>query len=394
MLVRSFAVLCLGVSLAWTLPASAAQYSAIVIDAKTGEMLHAVEPDAVSYPASLTKMMTVFLAFEAIDAGRLTLDDELSVSAFAASQSPTRLGLAPGKMIRLEDAIKALITKSANDIAVVIAEALAGSEAEFATRMTAKARRLGMAQTAFRNASGLPNPDQISTVRDMARLSRALLTQYPHHYHYFSTAAFEFGGHSYHNHNRLLTRYDGVDGIKTGYTHASGFNLAASVERDGRRLIGVVFGGPSAKWRDDRMIALLDSAYRGGVGPSAAPGSTQVAAKAKKKSAPTVQTVSLEPQNGAAAGGAKSRGFAVQVGAFASHAAAQKAVAAARKSSPDLAKAPVAISQSELSGKLLYLARVTALSEKTAKKSCGELKKKKQACAVVRNDAQTIASIQ
>ncbi|MFM8991800.1 MAG: D-alanyl-D-alanine carboxypeptidase family protein, partial [Alphaproteobacteria bacterium] len=231
-------------------PAPKPRYAAIVVDAATGEVLHAEHPDDLRYPASLTKMMTLFMIFEAIDRKRIGFDTQWKVSAFAAGQSPTKLGLQAGRSASVRDVVLGLITKSANDAAVVAAENLAGSEPEFAQQMTQRARRLGMARTTFRNASGLPHPEQRSTAADLARLSRALVRSFPHHYHLFSTANFTHAGVTHHNHNRFMQWYDGADGLKTGYIHASGFNLAASATRNGRRLIGVVMGGPSSGWRD------------------------------------------------------------------------------------------------------------------------------------------------
>ena len=242
-------------------PAEARRYASIVIDAGTGEVLHADKPDRRAYPASLTKMMTLYLLFETVDQGRLGLNQKLPVSRRAAGMPPSKLGLKRGQSIRVKDAIKALVTKSANDVAVVVAEALGGSEQKFARLMTEKARKLGMTRTTFRNASGLPNNRQLSTARDMARLARALQRRFPHHYAVFKTKAFSYKGRRYKNHNKLLSNYAGTDGIKTGYTHASGFNLAASTVRDGRRVIAVVFGGKTAKSRDRHMRKLLDRSF-------------------------------------------------------------------------------------------------------------------------------------
>ncbi len=252
----SFAVL-----LSAAAPAEARRYASIVIDAVSGEVLHADKADRRAYPASLTKMMTLYLLFEAVDQGRLKMNQKLPVSRRAAGMPPSKIGLKRGQSIRVRDAVKALVTKSANDVAVVVAEALGGSEQKFARIMTEKARKLGMTRTTFRNASGLPNNQQLSTARDMARLAVALQRHFPHHYRVFSTKSFSYKGRKYKNHNKLLTNYSGTDGIKTGYTHASGFNLAASTLRDGRRLIAVVFGGKTAKSRDRHIRGLLDKGF-------------------------------------------------------------------------------------------------------------------------------------
>jgi D-alanyl-D-alanine carboxypeptidase len=238
-----------------------ARYAAIVMDAETGTVLHAANADTRNYPASLTKMMTLYMTFEALDQGRLTLHQRLPVSRRAQGMTPSKLYLQAGQTIRVEDAVLALVTKSANDAAVVLAEALGGEEWKFARMMTDRARTLGMNRTTFRNASGLPNRHQLSTARDMATLSRALIYDYPHYYHYFSTVRFRYNGRTYGSHNNLLDEYRGTDGIKTGYIRASGFNLAASVVRDGRRLIAVVFGGRTARSRDRHIMALLDDGF-------------------------------------------------------------------------------------------------------------------------------------
>lgn len=232
-----------------------------MIDVETGRVLSATNADAITYPASLAKMMTLYLVFEALNAGRLRPDQYLPVSSEAASRSPTKLGLRPGESIAVQDLILGLVTRSANDAAAVLAEGLAGSEPAFAEQMTRRARQLGMTSTVYRNASGLPNPDQYTTARDQAQLALALYRDFPREYRYFATRQFYFRGSVIHNHNHLLDSYDGADGIKTGYIRASGYNLAASAVRDGRRLIGVVMGGPSAGSRDREMAALLDRGF-------------------------------------------------------------------------------------------------------------------------------------
>ena len=232
-------------------------YAAIVVDANTGSILHSASADAIRHPASLTKIMTLYMLFERLESGKLSLDSQLSVSEHAADQSPTKLGLRQGSTISVEDAIKGLVTRSANDAAVVVAENLAGSEEEFARQMTRKARALGMSNTTYRNASGLPDSAQVTTARDQATLGRAIQERFPRYYRYFSTRTFTFRGQRIGNHNRLLGKVEGVDGIKTGYIRASGFNLVTSVKRDGRHVVAVVLGGTSAGARDSRMRQLL-----------------------------------------------------------------------------------------------------------------------------------------
>jgi D-alanyl-D-alanine carboxypeptidase len=232
-------------------------YAAIVVDADTGQVLHDENANEPRHPASLTKIMTLYLLFEQLDSGALKLDTKLPVSAFAASQPPTKLHVRAGKTIAVEDAIQALITRSANDVAVVVAEAIAGSEAGFAKLMTQKAHALGMAGTTYVNASGLPADDQVTTARDQALLGRAIQDRFPDYYHYFSIVYFQYRGRSIHNHNALLGQVEGVDGIKTGYTEASGYNLAASVRRGGKHIVAVVLGGKSNAKRDARMRELI-----------------------------------------------------------------------------------------------------------------------------------------
>ena len=232
-----------------------------MIDVETGQVLSQVNADAITYPASLTKMMTLYLTFEALNAGRLRLDQYLPVSYAAASRAPTKLGLTPGESVAVQDLILGLVTRSANDAASVLAEGLGGSESAFAEQMSRKARQLGMISTVYRNASGLPDPDQYTTARDQAQLALSLYRDFPHEYRYFATRQFYFRGSIIHNHNHLLDWYEGADGIKTGYIGASGFNLAASAVRNGHRLIGVIMGGPSAGTRDREMATLLDRGF-------------------------------------------------------------------------------------------------------------------------------------
>ena len=236
--------------------------SSIVVDGNTGAVLHASNADALRHPASLTKIMTLYLLFERLEAGKIKLDTPLKISSHAAEQSPTKLGVKPGQTLAVEDAIKAVVTKSANDAAVAIAENLGGDEDEFAKMMTAKAHALGMSRTTYVNASGLPNDDQITTAQDQSVLGRAIQERFPRYYKYFSTEQFVYHGHAMRNHNHLLGVVGGVDGIKTGYTHASGFNLVTSVHRDGRYIVAVVLGGRSAGERDAHMRELINSHIR------------------------------------------------------------------------------------------------------------------------------------
>lgn len=237
------------------------KYASIVVDAATGKVLEATNAQATRHPASLTKMMTLYLTFKALRQGKLRINQALPVSDYAAAQPPSKLGLVPGSAIRVRDAILALVTQSANDAAVVLAEALGGSEGAFARKMTEQARLLGMKQTYYRNASGLPDDDQVTTARDTAILARSLYFNFPDYYRFFSTSSFAYRGVTHKNHNKLMNRYHGMDGLKTGYIRASGFNLAASAVRGKTRLIAVIFGGQSARERDRAMAALLDGTF-------------------------------------------------------------------------------------------------------------------------------------
>ncbi len=238
------------------------RYASVVVDAESGLVLASSNADQILHPASLTKIMTMYMTFEALKKGKIKLTQVLPVSAHAASMTPTELGLKAGDKITTEQAMLGLVTKSANDAAVVLAEALAGSELEFGRLMSEKAYALGMTQSYFVNASGLPNPNQVSSARDMALLALALLRDFRNEYRYFSTLQFSYRGRVYFNHNRLLALYKGTDGIKTGFIRDSGYNLVASAQRDGRRVIGVVFGGSSGRARDAHMITLLDGGFR------------------------------------------------------------------------------------------------------------------------------------
>jgi D-alanyl-D-alanine carboxypeptidase len=275
--------------------------AAIVVDANSGRTLYARNENEPRIPASITKVMTLYLLFEQLEKGRLRLDSDIRVSAFAARQAPTKLGLHPGATINVEDAIKAVVTRSANDIAVAIAETIGGSEEHFAELMTLKAHGLGMSTTHFANASGLPNGEQHTTAHDLAILGRAIQERFPRYYHYFATHAFYYAGATIMNHNHLLGRVEGMDGIKTGYTHASGFNLLTSVKRDGHYIVAVVLGGSSAGARDRIMADLIEDQIDNGA-------TVRTAAMVTETSAPThmadatenrqtnAQTIQSEPK--------------------------------------------------------------------------------------------------
>jgi D-alanyl-D-alanine carboxypeptidase len=373
--------------------------AAIIVDARDGRVIAESDADEPRIPASLVKMMTLYLVFEALDAGKLSLGQKLKVSADAADQEPTKLGLLPSQTIATKDAILGVVTRSANDAAVVLAEAIAGSEERFTRLMNAKARQLGMKQSLYRNASGLPEPLQSSTARDISILARALLADYPHHYHYFATEQFRFRNRLFVNHNKLLGTYPGVDGIKTGYTRGSGFNIAVSIERDGHRLIAVVLGGNSARSRDERTRILLDGVFGTTAPPTvvaAAPAPARTAAAAKTKPA---RTAPADDRPGVAVALAAARtytppaaaggGWSVQVGAFRRQASAEKEASRVFEAMPALRGVRVAIETASEKGKALFRARLVGLTEDAARDACSALKRKQFACLPIRPDGRT-----
>jgi D-alanyl-D-alanine carboxypeptidase len=261
-LLKVFGSLALAASIGATAPTlsfAAARQSSIVIDVKAGKVMSAEDPDGLRYPASLTKMMTLYMVFEALESGRIKLNTRVPVSANAAAEQPSKLGIRKGTTFTVEEGIKALVTRSANDCATAFAEFLGGTEARFGKMMTSKARRLGMNRTVYHNAHGLPDARQVTTARDQARLGVALRRDFPQYYGYFSTRSFQYGRQIIGNHNRLLGNVKGVDGIKTGFTRASGFNLVTSAATDGRSIVAVVMGGATGAQRDAKMRKLVNA---------------------------------------------------------------------------------------------------------------------------------------
>ena len=390
--------------------------AAIVVDMNSGTILHAQDADAPRHPASLTKMMTLYVLFGYLRAGNLTLDSDLAVTPFAASQAPTKLGLKPGTTIKVSDAIKALVTQSANDAAVAVAENLAGTEENFARLMTDTARRIGMKNTTFRNASGLPNDDQVTTARDMATLAAHLIHDYPDYYAVFETRYFTYAGRKYRNHNKLLFGYQGTDGIKTGYTRASGFNLTASVHRGNKHLIAVVLGGRTGSQRDAAMRALLDNNFAAASETKPSPaqltaslvGAPPPALPAVKK--PDFALAAADPAPSSAAGAegdiaepslplkvslssakdtSKAARYAgdyhVQVGAFTSEADAENRLGMVQQRAVDLLDGHLPFTTSFMKdGQEWYRARFAGFSKDDAQSTCAALKKRSLDCAVMR----------
>jgi len=382
-------------------PDAEAKYASIVVDAKTGRVLYSVNSNTKNYPASLTKIMTLFITFDALKSGLLSLGQKLPVSRIAESRSPSRLGLRRGDTISVENAIRALATKSANDIATVLAESIGGTERKFAKTMTRRARALGMKNTTFRNASGLPNRGQLSSAKDMATLARAMLNRHPDMYHYFSKKTFIYNGLTYKTHNKLMSRYAGMDGIKTGYIRASGFNLVASAKRAQNRVIGVVFGGKTPRSRDRHMKRLLDKGFRALINAQSTSAVSERISLPKvgtnhTKAAPNLvkYTSQLAPQNKVVKHSKYTikkaeknfRGWAVQVGAYNRYNPARRAIKKAAKAVPSLIgrKYRVLRHKSKLRrGLPIFKARLIVGSKSTARNSCRALKRRNIDCMVV-----------
>ena len=378
------AALCAGALLAAAAPAAAqigsARYASIIVDARSGNVLSSVNADEPRYPASLTKLMTLYMTFEALRDHRIALEQLVPVSADAASMAPTKLGLTPGTRITVEQAILGLITKSANDAAAALGEMLGGSEDRFAQMMTLRARGLGMTHTTFRNASGLPDPEQVTTARDLALLGRRLIADFPAYYGYFGTPSFTFHGRVHRNHDHLLGTYPGADGMKTGYIVASGFNLVSSAARGGVRLVGVVMGGANGSERDNHMMALLDQGFERMDVPIA-----------RRESPPSrfaligsAQAAPSAPRAGRAATRAT-----IQVGTFPTEPAARTAARAAQRVADGGDPRTEAVT---VRGKTSWRAQVAGLSVADAQAACGQLARRKSPCIVLRPDQHQLAS--
>ena len=383
------------------------RYAAIIVHADSGEVLHSAHANAPRYPASLTKMMTLYLLFDAMEQGLMTLDTAMPVSAHAASMPQTNISLKQGDRLRVRDAIPALVVRSANDAAVVVAEALGGTESEFAVMMTNKAKALNMTSTTFRNASGLPDAAQKSSAKDLSVLALRLMKDHPNYYHYFSTLSFTFKGKTYHSHNRMIKNYAGTDGMKTGYIRASGFNVATSSVRNNQRLIGVVMGGQTAQSRDAEMVKLLDAGFvkakkiaktspqapkpdqklvvntktvRQVTKPEAKP-----APKPEPK--PIVSAPKPAPPVTATPAVARLGQWAVQVGSFRGAEQARERAHEAARRLDDVKSEQVAINEVQISNNTLYRAQLVGLQQDQAKLACERLTRQGIDCLVVRNES-------
>ncbi len=339
-----------------------AKKAAIVIDFDTKEVLFEVNANTKNYPASLTKIMTLYILFDQIEKGLLTYDTKLKVSKIASSRSPSKLYLEAGSYIRVKDAIMALIIKSANDVATVVAENISGTEKEFAKLMTSYARNLGMANTTFQNASGLPNRAQLTTARDISILSHALISNFPEEYKLFSKQNFTYNGKTYKTHNKLMLSYEGADGIKTGYIKASGFQLAFSAVRNNKRLVGVIFGGDTGKQRDRSLKIIMDKEF-------AELGINKIEKKLTIVKKETKKT--------------KTNSYSIVVGTFKYRNNAEKQLKLIKSKYPKTTTAKKAnIVLIKVSGKQLYESRFENFSKKEAYTACKRLKKYNRDCFV------------
>ena len=361
-----------------------AKYASFIINENTKRIYHNANADTRNYPASLTKIMTLYLVFDALKSKKISMSSKFKVSKRATRQPPSKLNLSAGSNITVKNAILALVTKSANDVATVIAENLGKSERNFARLMTRKAKKLGMTRTTFRNASGLPNRGQLSTARDMATLGIAIRKNHPKFFKLFKTKSFIYKGVKYTNHNNLLGSYSGTDGIKTGYTNASGFNLVASVERNGQRIIGVVFGGKKARSRDKHMVTLLNKYFKTSLSkplvriakPSELPKTRPKIVVAEKN----IKNFNIPPEiiNNIIQNNVEEDWF-IQIGAFKNRLNAHKAARNARNIVPEqLGNLPASLSKitkSSTNNNLQYLWRVrfVELAENQARSVCAEL---------------------
>ena len=349
--------------------------SSIAIDVDSGEIISSESPDTVMYPASLTKIMTLYLTFEALEKGKLKMSTPLKVSRYAAARSPSKLGVVPGQTITVENAIKAVIVKSANDCATVLAEALAKDEREFAKLMTAKAKKLGMKKTVFKNASGLNNSQQVTTARDMAVLGSAMYHHFPKYYKLFSMRSFTYKGKTIYTHNHVLKSCKGADGMKTGYLAVAGYNIVTSAKRDGHRVLAVTLGHKSIKDRDTKVMQLMDRGLK------------KIALN-KGKSATTLAKLELPaPQPKAKPVQIKDTGdWAIQIGAFSNYAKARSYASNIKKQMPEIKSFPINVEATEKDMAVIYRSKITNFTQKDAQDLCNRLKKENKSCIVVKHD--------
>ena len=395
-------------------PSHAVKYAAVVVDTQTGKVLHADQPHVKIPPASLTKMLTAFVLFEELEAKRLSLDSLVKISKNAATQSPSKLGLPAGNTVSVRVAFLALLTRSANDMAVALAEKISGSEAAFVQRMNRTAHRLGMYNSSFKNPSGLPHKHQVTTAADMARLSQALLKRFPSYYRFFSTKSFTYNGQKIHNHNKLLGRY-GVDGIKTGFVCASGFNIATSAVQQDRRLIAVVMGGKTAQWRDQRVAYLLGASFSevfkkkpldlqeafesyAEENPdslsstdsfSPALNSQDLDIFMEEKPKPFLQEAALSSQEKPFSPKQGPKNWYIQTGAYKNSRDAHMAAALLLEKIPSRCNPVISVSKARLKKSKLYQARLRGFDKHSALKLCKSLKEQKVSCLAGKDSSRS-----
>ncbi len=383
-------------------PASAARRppaSSIVVNAKTGEVLSSQNADAPHHPASLTKLMTLYITFEALEKGIIKMDDLLPVSQNAANRSPSRLGVKPGDKLKVSTAIDALIIKSANDCATVLAEGLGYSEPKFAEKMTEVAKALGMKNTVFKNASGLPNRRQITTARDMATLAAAVYYHFPQYYDLFSRTQFSYDGKTYYTHNHLLKSFEGADGMKTGYIASAGYNIVTSAQRDGERVIAVTLGHNTLKERDRAAAKLMEQAF-GKLALNDAAAVTPVFAKLEnndfKLAELTKEETSAASEDAASVQPAPADAiWAVQVGAFSNYAKARVYALKIRRQFPQFKDRRIAVEPAQTASSIIYRSKLVGFDKKDAGEICKNLQKSNKSCIVVpiKTDSQLTLAV-
>ncbi len=418
LLASLLAVTVLAISIAGTAAYAGGKFAAATIDARTGEVLFSKDIDGTRHPASLTKMMTLYVVFEELKAGRITLQSPLRVSRRAAGMAPSKLGLKPGTTITVETAIQALVIKSANDVAAVVGENLEGTEGAFAARMTRTARSIGMSRTTYRNASGLPNSGQITTARDQATLGLRLMRDFPQYYPYFRAQSFTFKGRTIRTHNRLVGRFQGTDGIKTGYVNASGYNLVTSVKRDDKRLVGVVLGGRTASARNSYMVSMLTKQFsrakkgntiaalagssKGAVNPLAvaslgatpviAPSSQQLEELAEKASStPSVLEAKLDEtteETDAIETASTEPVWDIRIGEFSNKNSAKRGIQKLRADNTNALQGKDALTEMSQAGKKVrYSARFVGFTQDAAKAACALISTKGRTCQVLQPES-------
>ncbi len=383
-MIKKFTFLCLLFAAILCVKPTNASVSSIMIDAGNGDIMYKMNADELRYPASLTKLMTLYITFNALENNHIKLTDKLNVSRVAAGRSPSRLGVRAGQTITVKDAIMAVIVKSANDCATVLAEHFADSEADFAVLMTQTAHKLGMKNTTFKNASGLPNSKQKTTAHDMAVLAMAVYHHFPQYYSWFSAKSFTYKGQKIYGHNNILKTFNGADGMKTGYTAASGYNIVTSAKRDGKRVIAVTMGHDDVKDRDRKVAKMMDSGLKSLNSDKAfdmASLSKEINSATKTKKRVIAKAKKYTPAKSRVV--ASSGNYAIQVGSFSDYKRARNhALSVKNKLAKQYAVRNIKIEKVQSAGKTIYRSKVTGLAKNTASQICRNMKRSNQSCFV------------